>query len=107
MQLIIHKDHVIATYPDAQRIDRAFLDRHHPACEAVSFAGDFAVDPMGENLDPRTDEEKALAYRDRRRAEYPPIGDQLDMIYWDQVHGTTIWRDEIARIKNLYPKPSA
>jgi hypothetical protein len=55
--------------------------------------------------DPRTDAEKALAYRDKRRQEYPPIADQLDMIYWDQANGTTTWRDTIAAVKAKYPKP--
>lgn len=44
-------------------------------------------------------------YQDLRRAAYPTLTDQLDMIYWDQVNGTTIWRDTIAGIKAAYPKP--
>ena len=43
-------------------------------------------------------------YKQKRRAEYPQIADQLDMIYWDQVNGTTLWRDLITNIKNKYPK---
>jgi hypothetical protein len=43
-------------------------------------------------------------YVDKRTATYPPIAEQLDMLYWDAVRGTTTWRDEIARIKALYPK---
>jgi hypothetical protein len=46
----------------------------------------------------------AETYVDLRRKAYPQIVDQLDMIYWDGVNGTTTWPDEIARIKALYPK---
>ena len=33
-------------------------------------------------------------------------GEQFDMIYWDQVNGTTLWRDWVAGIKAAYPKPA-
>ena len=48
--------------------------------------------------------EPELTYADLRRAEYPSIGDQLDMIYWDKVNNTNIWVDTITEIKNKYPK---
>ena len=43
-------------------------------------------------------------YAEKRLAEYPSIGDQLDMIYWDKINGTTLWQDKITEIKNKYPK---
>ena len=36
---------------------------------------------------------------------YPPIGDQMDMIYHDQVDGTTTFKDAIKAIKDAHPKP--
>jgi len=36
---------------------------------------------------------------------YPTIGDQLDMIYHDQVDGTTTFKDAIEAIKDANPKP--
>ena len=36
---------------------------------------------------------------------YPPIGDQLDMIYHDQVNGTTTFKDAIQTVKDAHPKP--
>ena len=36
---------------------------------------------------------------------YPTIGDQLDMIYHDQVDGTTTFKDAIKAIKDNIPKP--
>lgn len=39
-----------------------------------------------------------------RRAEYPAIQDQLDMIFHDLENGTQNWQDEIRAIKRKYPK---
>ncbi len=47
------------------------------------------------------------SYRDMRRAAYPAITEQLDMIYWDGVNHTTVWADTIAAVKAKYPKPVA
>ena len=44
------------------------------------------------------------AYRLNRAAEYPSIGDQLDMQYHDAVNGTSTWRDAIAAVKSKYAK---
>lgn len=44
-------------------------------------------------------------YVEKRMMEYPPLTDQLDMIYWDKVNGTNLWQEKIAEIKNKYPKP--
>jgi hypothetical protein len=44
-------------------------------------------------------------YIEKRKAEYPAIEEQLDMIYRDKVQGTDKWRDLITNIKIKYPKP--
>ena len=44
------------------------------------------------------------SYIEKRLAEYPPISDQLDMIYWDKVNSTNLWQEKIAEIKAKYPK---
>ena len=46
----------------------------------------------------------AEAYGRNREKEYPAIGEQLDMIYQDQVNGTTTFKDAIKAIKDKYPK---
>ena len=43
-------------------------------------------------------------YAEKRLAEYPSLGDQLDMIYWDKVNGTNLWQEKITEIKTKYPK---
>lgn len=40
---------------------------------------------------------------ENRRNAYPPIAEQLDMIYWDGERGTTEWKDMISSIKNNFP----
>ena len=43
-------------------------------------------------------------YATLRQQEYPSREDQLDMMYWDKVNGTTVWEDTIQAIKDKYPK---
>ena len=45
-------------------------------------------------------------YVRKRQEAYPGIWDQLDMIYWDQVNGTTTFKEAIAKVKTDYPKSS-
>lgn len=45
-----------------------------------------------------------LDYSRKRKEEYANISEQLDMLYWDQKNGTTIWQNHITEIKNKYPK---
>jgi hypothetical protein len=40
----------------------------------------------------------------QRIASYPPLQAQLDMLYWDQVNGTTVWKNMITDIKKRFPK---
>jgi len=47
----------------------------------------------------------ANQYQRDRAAVYPYIGDQMDMIYHDQVDGTTTFKDAIKAIKDAHPKP--
>ncbi len=47
-------------------------------------------------------EQVATEYKRKRLKEYPPIQDQLDMIYHMGVAG---WKAEIKKTKDKYPKP--
>jgi len=44
-------------------------------------------------------------YKTARQEAYGSIADQLDMQYWDNVNGTTTWKDHIAQVKSDNPKP--
>ena len=41
-----------------------------------------------------------------RGIAYGPVGDELDMIYRDQVNGTTEYKDHVANVKATTTKPS-
>ena len=43
-------------------------------------------------------------YARNRAQAYASTGDQLDMQYWDNVNGTTTWKDHIASVKAQFPK---
>ena len=43
-------------------------------------------------------------YATLRQQEYPSREEQLDMMYWDKINGTTVWEDTIQAIKDKYPK---
>jgi len=47
---------------------------------------------------------RVKTHTEARFLEYPFVFDQLDMIYWDGINGTTIWADTIAAIKAAHPK---
>lgn len=47
---------------------------------------------------------KEKTYVDKRVESYPSITEQLDMLYWDMVNGTSTWQDTIDTIKKRYPK---
>ena len=42
----------------------------------------------------------------RRRVAYGDIGEQLDMMYHDQIESTTTWKDHIAKVKSENPAPN-
>ena len=46
----------------------------------------------------------AKEYQRDRAIAYPAMADQLDMQYWDQVNGTTTWKDAITKVKTDNPK---
>jgi hypothetical protein len=53
----------------------------------------------------QADYEANHKYKDDRRGAYGDIGAELDMIYWDQVNGTTTFKDHVAAVKADNPKP--
>jgi len=51
-------------------------------------------------------EERQSAVRSTRRTAYGDLGSQLDMQYWDNVNGTTTWKDHVAAVKTANPIPT-
>ena len=50
--------------------------------------------------------EQEFGYIQARQEAYGSIAEQLDMMYWDGVNGTTTWADHIAKVKSDNPKPA-
>lgn len=50
--------------------------------------------------------DQQFGYIQARQEGYGSINDQLDMMYWDNVNGTTVWKDHIAQVKSDNPKPA-
>ena len=46
----------------------------------------------------------ANQYQRDRAVSFPTWQEQMDMQYWDQVNGTTTWKDAIAKVKSDNPK---
>ena len=44
-------------------------------------------------------------YQTNRRNVYPPVSEQMDMYYWDNMNGTSIAKDVITDVKTQFPKP--
>lgn len=75
--------------------------------QGKKVSGGALVDKSQSELDAEAQSEALEAVQAARRAEYPPLNEQLDMQYWDAVNGTSIWRDTIDAIKAAHPKPGA
>ena len=67
-------------------------------------------EPTGVSQETRDAEDQAR--KDARPCEvkrgfgYLPIREQLDMLYWDTVNGTTNWLEHVAKVKKDIPKDS-
>jgi len=67
----------------------------------VYFDGN-ATEPSDSDITSKIAE---IEVEEARKNSYKSIQDQLDMQYWDQVNGTTTWKDHIAKVKSDNPKP--
>jgi len=59
---------------------------------------------LQEDADLNIEIEVALDYKAKRAEEYPTIREQLDLLYWDKINGTDLWKDKISSIKENNPK---
>ena len=49
--------------------------------------------------------DQQFGYIQARQEAYGSWQQQMDMQYWDNVNGTTVWKDHIAQVKSDNPKP--
>ena len=77
---------------------------------AAIIRGDVAYDVDGNEItydNTAVESEMAKnAYKEQRAMAYKPLAEQLDMMYWDKVNGTTTWQDHIDQVKADNPKPT-
>lgn len=77
----------------------------------VTIRGDVAYDADGNEVTYDNAAVEALVaskeYIDNRLAEYPSIGDQLDMIFKSGVLDGSDWAAAIQAVKDAHPKPDA
>ena len=100
--MIKYLDAIIAINPDAKVIIK------NEDLEQIRWLDD--TTPIAkEDIQAKYDELVAdydnNKYQRDREIAYPSIQDQLDMQYWDNVNGTTNWKDAIAKVKSDNPKP--
>jgi hypothetical protein len=73
--------------------------------ERLEFTDDDYAQAITDLANSKFDEQEN-GYKTARQEAYNSIADQLDMMYWDNVNGTTTWKDHIAQVKSDNPKPS-
>ena len=121
------KNYIAVVSVDGNKVTKyQDFDSQSDADAHVSTHGGFAVENPGGNEqygianssnktlsydeDSFDEDEAAFAAsqykRDRKKTfDEITIGDQLDMVYWDQVNGTTTFKDFVAKVKSDNPKP--
>ena len=89
------KEELRTEYPILKSGDRVFEEEEYN--ETIDA---WAEETRASEIDKETN-----GYKYDREAAYASIQDQLDMQYWDEVNGTTTWKDHIAQVKADNPKP--
>ena len=76
--------------------------------ESIEYFGDSTNKPTLKEIKAKQIELQAeydaQEYARNRVTEYPPIGDQLDMIYKDMKDGTTTHAEAVEAVKTKHPK---
>ncbi len=81
------------------RKGNSFIPRDPENMDYLQFVDDIYTNGIG--IVEGADYVGVVSYTDARRAEYPPIEDQLDKIYHS---GIDAWKADIKVIKDKYPK---
>ena len=105
MALIHKRKAVIWKYPDlvhGKNADYFELNRNDETGESTWVWNTSKYpEPTEAELQEWTDNQSYIL---SRKVSFPTWQEQLDMQYWDQVNGTTTWKDAIAKVKSDNPK---
>tara|TARA_S200000501_G_C20619792_1_gene654080 strand:+ start:412 stop:783 length:372 start_codon:yes stop_codon:yes gene_type:complete len=82
-----------------RKLDSAFIPKDTINRDYQQFVED--VRTIGFGIVEGADYVGVTSYTDARRAEYPPLEEQLDKIYHS---GVDAWKADIKAIKDKYPK---
>jgi len=87
-----------------RKSDKAWIPKDHDNTDYQKFIQDVKDQGIGivEGADIVTPD-----YKEERQSEYPPIGEQLDQLYWDLKNGrldTGDWIQNITKIKLKHSK---
>ena len=103
----VEKFQPFSTQEEAEAHVQNFIGTYPLAYSAVDVGGSFehwSCDTSAKTIE-ISELIDSQAFNKQRRLAYPEIGDQLDMIYHDQVDGTTTFKDAIQAVKDANPKP--
>ena len=95
-------DAILAIRPDAR-----FETREENGVEIVTWADGETPISDADISAKQTELATANSHIPNRKKAYDTLGgwqEQLDMMYKDQVNGTTTWKDAIAKVKSDNPK---
>ena len=82
-----------------RKSDSAFIPKDTLNRDYLQFVDDIYINGTG--IIEGADYVGVTSYTDARRAEYPPLEEQLDKIYHS---GVDAWKADIKAIKDKYPK---
>jgi hypothetical protein len=72
-----------------------------PSYELLVWESADIPKPTEEEFAEAVAQARAMSYRTARRNAYPPIAEQLDMIFHG---GVDLWREKIQAVKDEFPK---
>mgnify|MGYP003383829674 CR=1 FL=1 len=88
--------------PEGDNIDNSDFYIQH-----VCYPNDYnGLRPTQDEVENKANEmwSDYLSVKYQRDRQYPPIEEQLDMLYWDMKNGTSTWATTVDKIKNDFPK---
>ena len=99
----------MATLEELQDQVRAEIEEEKPLNKSVDgVISELTDDEYEQIVTDRANElydQQQNGWIEDRIEGYGSIGSQLDMMYHDQVDGTTTWKDHVAKVKEDNPKP--
>ena len=99
----------MATLEEIQDEVRAEVEEEKPLNKSVDgVISELTDDEYEQIITDRANEkydQQQNGWIEARLEGYGAIGEQLDMMYHDEVDGTTTWKDHVAKVKSDNPKP--